>query len=344
MAFIFAEPWAGYSNTSETAKSGWAVPAGSYSISGGRFGYGYITASNSSNPIKRAIASSGKLIVMVCVKPTGTGPGTFLKLQNNGGSETCFSLAMTATYAVRVLNAAGTVIATTAANTLATARWNVIQIKVEIGATSGTVDMWINDMATPVYSASAINLKVSSAAAADELRLCANGADMLFSEMLVYDTSGSAPWNAVLGDKRLYLLQPASDDAAGWTRNTGSSNAAAVDDPLSESSDGDTTYVAAASEALTDRYVMTSLPELATGIAGVIIDVEARKSDAGAPPSDLKTTIDYSGTTADGAGISSLTTSYVRYQQLFADAPGGSGWTKAQVDVLKVGQMTAVGE
>ena len=344
MAFIFAHDLAGFSSGADAAKAGFQIVSGTYSPTGGRFDGGYWECSNSTHQLTKAFGpASGKVIVQFAVYFTEFATVDFFTLFNNGGTATCAEVGMTAGGALRLLNAAAATVVTSSP-VLSLFTWHVIAVEAEIGSAAGTVRVFVDDFVTPVIDESGVDLTDGSATGCDMVRWDTNSSSGGFrlSEHIIYDTSGAAPWNALLGDKRLYSALPNADHTQGWTRSAGATNFDLVDDPRSTTSDADATYVEASAADTVDLYEFVNIPTGVTGIVGVVAIVEAKKTDAGALPSTMHIRMrePLGPTTADSAAITP-TTSYEEHQAMFLTEPGGAAWTAAKVNAAQAGPRIA---
>jgi hypothetical protein len=343
MTFILADPFASYSSVSDMTKGGWTGATGTgttWQTTGGRFGLGARRLAGGTPESSRSFpAASGNVIVSFDLFFEASVDTTkFMQFFNDSGAALCLEIANSAADALRVYNAAGTLIHTGTAGVLSRGIWHRMEIEAQIGSAAGVVKVWLDGVL--LANLAGVDLTDGSAAGCDRIMWTNVSTSMpwLFGSVIVSDTSGAAPWNAALGDKRMYCLLPTGNSSVAWTPNAGA-NYQTQDDAIPGVSDGDTTYVehTAASDAV-DLYDFADLPAGIVGIVGVIVDLEARKTDAGGLPGggSLKARIKHSATTADSSAFT-LTTSYARYQHCFVDVPGGAGWTKAQVDAALAG-------
>lgn len=339
MAFIFAHPVAGFSDQDDALKAGFTTVTNDYLVSGGRFGDGAFRNSNSSNSLRKPVTSSGKIIVHFTIKwPTISGvESPFLQLHNNSGADRCLELKVTPSGGIRLEDATSTPVVVSSAGTVVSNIHHVVVCEAQIGSAAGTVRVWVDDMTTPVIDETGVDLDDGAGGACDLVQWLIGVGSWELSQIFIYDTSGVAPWNANIGDKRLYPLLPDGDDTQGWTRSAGANNFDLVDDPLNAVSDEDGTYVEASAAATLDQYTFEDLPVDASGVISVIANVEAKKTDAGAEPGNLTIRIASGMNTSDSASLSPLTTGYLEYQAEFDDVPGGSGWTPSQVNGLLAG-------
>lgn len=336
MAFIFADPFASYTLPADMAKSSWGVGIVTFTPTGGRFGLGAANFTGGSSKFldKSFPAAIGSFIISFDAKFAMSGSGDILEFYNNSGVTQCARLDITPADAVQIRNVSGAVAATSAASAISRTVWHRIEIKIQIGDDTGDVEVWVDGAS--VLTASGIDFDGGALAGCDRIRFFNDNGGFVWDmgSPIISDTSGLAPWNVELGDKRMYVLLPTADDTPlQWTPNVGL-NFDTVNDPIPAVSDGDSTYVqhSAASDAI-DLYGYADLPVGIVGIIGVIVDIEARKTDAGALPGggSLRAQIKHSASTTDGA-LYTLTTDYMCHQHMFPDVPGGSGWTKTQVD------------
>jgi len=360
MTFRFAEAFVGYAAINDTADSGWSNAGGcSYANNTGRFGLGGVTSGHGSTftrGITRvAAATTDAVIVQFAAKfATGTRSNacTILRLKNNGGANDCFYLKRTPSDAVQVLDASAVIIGTSAGAILTPGGWHVIVVKATIGdGATGSVDVYVNDMNVPVLSLSGKDLNGAGAA---------NGCDFVqfeegpggdnvagqiwtLSELIIYDTEDTMPWNDLIGDKRLYLIETVADSSVEWTRNGGATNFSRVGatvDPLTGTHDGDGTYNSSAVNGDADLFTATNLPTGVVGIVGVISVLTAKKADGG-------TEVEFfhhgeSNAVPWSASTGALSTSYKNYQFNKLKNPDGDvDWAETTVNAMLIGYKSA---
>lgn len=345
MSFIFADPICGYTVITDATRRGWQISGPS--LGAGRFGLQSFRNANSANLIRKAFpAVSGRIFVQfaIWVDPHSAASKIF-QIFNNSGANVCMELGISAADALQVYDANGTVVATTSGGSVAVSRWNTIAIEAEIGSASGILKVWLNQpssVATPVVNLSSIDLDDGALAGADMvgwfIQAVSTAPNYYLSEVLIYDSSGAAPWNAYLGDKRQHVLLPnGAGSSTTWTQTPGSgSNFDKLDDPISALPDDDATYVQGAAGAGADLYAYGNLPAGTVGIVGVVLEADMKKTDAGAISPLLR--MRENATNVDSAALSPSTT-YGKYQHFSADVPGGSGWSEAEVNALEAGQV-----
>ena len=352
MSFILADAFCGYTAIADTADFGWSVVGSpTFTNNIGRFGLGGITSAYVSQFTRgfTAVAAGDKVIMQFSAKWNAgarTLASPFMVLKNNGGVDLCMTLSRTPSDAVQVLDASGSIAGTSAGSVLTSGAHHVIVVKAKIGDNAtGTVDVYVNNMATPMLALTGVDLNGPGAANGCDfvdfrgamITDNVTGHNWILSELIVYSSTGAAPWNDVLGDKRLYPLLPTGDSAVAWTRSSGATNADMVDDPLTAEHDGDSTYNSTAAAAVVDEFTLADLPTGVIGIVGVVSNLTARKTDGGAEVGALNHRIK-SNATASLVAAGALTTGYVNYQGMYLLDPNGAiTWTKTAVDALLAG-------
>lgn len=344
MAFIFADPCTGYSLMADTVRRGWTVTNDSENLASvvGRWGEKCMRV-NSSTLTKSFPIATGKMIFHVAIKidsANSNAEDSILEFCNNSGADICLRVGITNANAIRVYDKDGSTASTGTAAQWTRGAWHSLAVEADIGNNSGTVKVWFdkfNAGDSPDLSLTGVNMRPSSSARCDQVRLKNNGnCAMFIQDILLYDLSGSGAWSAYLGDMRIRTLLPSgAGSATNWTASAGS-NYQCVDDAMSAVDDGDSTYVAAASGAGADLYALANLPSGVTGIVGVVAESTMRKTDAG-DPGTLKQRMRASSTNVDSGAIAP-STSYETFQHFRADVPGGTGWTESDVNGLEIGQ------
>lgn len=362
MTFLKSHPIAGFTVVSAGNPNPGAAKAGftfgldpAFVGSGGRSGYGHFDMSSNGRAVKWPVPSySGKILAHFALDmvgpPNAAASGAwFFRMYNNSGASVSLELRFTMAGAVKVFDANGSDVGTSASSVINFGgdihQSFVVEADVGNGST-GTVRVWISDLATPILDLSALDLDGSGGGGCDLLEwqnILGPGfapalVKLRLSEVFLYDNSGPAPWNALstIGDIRHEPLPPTSDASVEMTPSGGAPNYDEVDDPLTDDSDEDGSYVEATAASKLDQYGFGDLPG-GFDVLGLLLIMEAKKTDAGAEPGDFAGRIDVSATTADTPTLGALTTSYLEYQYMFKDAPGGSGWTPAQINALKAG-------
>ncbi len=355
MAFIFVEPWC-YADITDTARGAWVPSSGvTYSTSGGRYGLGAATCVGGAGirTLSKGFEAAGTLILNFAIKFTGLGNGEheFFRAGNGNGTEQCFGMKVGILGALTIYNQAGTKIHDTGNGRLILNTWHVFRVQLQVGSATGTCKVWLDDMSTAVLDTTT-DLLSTDTTNADWIMFLGstsgNGMTPVISEMFAYDTSGAGDWAAPIRDKRLYVLEPSAETTQiAWTPSTGTDNAALVDDPQSGGDDGDSTYVSSDLADASDLYEFDDLPAGVVNIVGIVGQLTTRKTDGGSlTATSFLVRIEAGpapgGTQEDGTlnMKSLLTSTYVNYQTLFPEQPGGStAWTRATVNDMIMGPL-----
>ena len=153
-----------------------------------------------------------------------------------------------------------------------------------------------------------------------------------FDDIYVLDTSGSFN-NDFEGDMRVETLYPSGDGAhTDWAPNTGTTHFNLVNQVAT---DDDTTYVSSATPGQRDLYTVPALSALAGKVAGVQVNLYARKDDANTR--QISTVIRQAGTDYDGTPGAALSTSYTETSQVYPLDPTGAQWTINTVNTNQYG-------
>ena len=356
MTFRFAEAFAGYGAINDTADSGWSNAGGcSYANNTGRFGLGGVTSNHGSTftrGIVKVVANTDSVHVQFAAKfdaGARSNACVILRLKNNGGVNTCLSIKRTPSDGVQLLDANGAVVITSAAGILTPGVWHVILVSASIGdPLTGSAEVYVNSLTSnPVITESSIDLNGAGALedgcdlvqfeeqpAGDNVA----GQTWTLSELLIWDTEGALPWSQKIGDKRLYLIQTATDSAEiEWTPNGVGTHQSKVSDDLTGQHDGDSTYNSAAASDKQELFFVTPLPAGVVGIAGVISVLTAKKADGGAQL-QLYHFGESTGAAQWDSPVDELTTVYKNYQfNQLKDPDGTVDWTEAAVNGMAIG-------
>ncbi len=150
-------------------------------------------------------------------------------------------------------------------------------------------------------------------------------------DLYVCDGAGTAN-NDFLGQRRVRVLLPNADLAAGWTPLPPGVNAARVADITP---DDDTSYVAGAATGLLDRYGFESLPASVATVSGLRLNCRVRKQDA--VPAETRLFVQSGAAVAQGPNDAPDVT-YRYFSALFPTDPAtGAAWTPAGVNALSAG-------
>jgi len=355
MTKIFSDPFATYGAIADLTASGWSATNCTYNASGGRFaGHGSVVAQTSALLTKgfAAINAGDSVFLQFAIKwLAGTRSLTCVlaRFGNNSGVDICATIRRAPNDAIQVYDANTMLAGASAGGVLISDVWHVICVKAKIGdGATGTCDVYVNDMATPLLALTGLDLNGPGAA---------NGCDFVgiestvvgvnnvvghlwnMSEPFIWSSTGGGVWGSPIGDKKHISLLPTSDSAAAWTENGGgpAGRFEKVNDTLGALHDADGTYNSTALAAVVDEFGLENTPAGASGIIGVLSMISHKKSDGGAPPGTLNHRI-YSNATAALIPCAVPTVIYANdFAQFDLDPNGNIAWTPGAVDALKAG-------
>lgn len=204
--------------------------------------------------------------------------------------------------------------------------YSFIELKCTIHSSAGSAEVRFNG--ATVLNLTGINTQ--NQATADITRVdIDNYSGTYVDDWYILDTTGSAPLNTFLGDIRITTLRPSADSSVAWTRSTGSTNAAAVDDTTVDATD----YVSSSTVGQRDIYDLGDLTGSPT-VYAVMATAWGLKTDAGTR--GVKVGIRYSGneTQSSDTAMTTTTSPYTLTGQ--SQAPGAVAWTSTVVNATQL--------
>lgn len=317
---------------------------------GGRFLGGALTVTANNRYVRAALTAGDVFIANVAFKVTtlpsaSTRPFDIIMFLDGGSAQV--ALRVYDTGAVKLerlsgsgfINQTGTVLATSSGALLTVGNWYAFEIKLTIANSGSCV---VKQDGTTIINFSGDTQATGSAIADTFLIGWAQDTgtgSAQWDDVIIMDDAGSF-MNDFIGDKRIYTLFPTAEgNYSAWTPSTGTDNSALVDEtPPNE----DTDYVMSDNPTDKDTYVMQDIPTGVTGIEAVVVNIRARKDDAGTRT--LKAKVRSNGVDQDGANFN-LSSGYVNYSTPFYVDPGSSPvdpWTTAAVNAMEAGQEVVV--
>jgi len=333
MALLFFDGFDQYdANTDLTSFGGWATATGNVSTSSTvAFGSGksLLLSWQVANVLIYTFADQAAKTVyagfrFMRTNATLSGERLLSFIQTGTTEQFTINLNSSAHLEIRA-STGGTVLATGTA-TLSLNVWNYIEVKGLVANSGGVIEVRVDSVVDATYSGDTQNQATDSVVSIAWHAFATP--TYLIDDLYILNSDGSAN-NTYLGEQRCEIMAPTSDSSVAWTRNTGASNFAAVDDSVG-APDDDTTYVASSTSTQKDEYGLGDLTGVGA-VAGVKLITRAEKDDAN--PLSFKAGIK-SGAT-DQQITHSLSTGYVNYIDLFETSDGGStAFTSTTVNSL----------
>lgn len=208
-----------------------------------------------------------------------------------------------------------------------------LEFKWSIHDSTGSYELRLNG--TTVLSGSSVDTRNGGSGIWDTIMLSSigtgTGVSTSFDDFVVWDTTGSAPYNDFLGPVRVKTIFPDGAGASSDFTPSAGSNYQNVDEA---SQDGDTTYNSESTPGDHDTYTFG-----AVGLTGTVLGVQTnlwvRSDGAGSETIRPKIRIgatDYNGTTV---GVS---TDYANKPEVFQVSPATStAWTVTEIDGAEFG-------
>jgi hypothetical protein len=263
------------------------------------------------------------------------GPKPFVTFYDGASQQLSLCEEADGSLSFRRGGAAGTVVGQTAAGVLQVDHWLWLEGDVTINATTGAAGLWVEG--TQLINATGANTAATANNSTDSVYLGDVGGtsgNSFVDDFYLLDTSGGSPYNARLGDVRVYTVFPTADGAVTqWTPLSGA-NYTNVDDGAT--SDEDSTYVHTGTSGNKDLYAVGDLPGTFTGsVYSVAVTARMRKDDSGVRVATA--TVRSGATDADGASHTLFST-YDSFTDRFDLDPNGSvAWTATTVNALQAG-------
>lgn len=296
MATILVDGFDHY-NTANAADKFWS--GGNFNIiaPGRGFGGQCLSVFINNGAIKQLSSSYTTIIVGCAVWMSDTVPGVVMALWN--GSIQVAAIEFSGDQIIHVVDSTGAVVAS-GTTIVPAARWFYIELKIDVGAGHATVQL----NGAPEIAGSVGNFGGSGIQQIRFENHSLSG-NTHIDDVVVMDTTGSAPNNDFIGDVRIVTLYTVADGThTQWTPDSGTNHYSRVNEHLI---DGDASYVKDATPGDKDSYLMDTF-------AGVIytaqLNVGARKGEAALR--QLKPLIRQAGTDHVGP-LGTLSTDYLFY-------------------------------
>ena len=204
--------------------------------------------------------------------------------------------------------------------------WFYVELKLVVG-TSGSAEVHLNG--APELAMTTGNF---GAANANQIlfREPSTLSDLFVDDIIVMDTTGSAPQNDFVGDVRVVTLYPVSDATyTDWTPKVGTDHYQMVDEEIM---DGDGSYVYDANPGDIDSYLLDTF--LSGTIFSAQLNIGARKGDVSLR--QLANLIRQGGTDHFGSTVT-LSSDYVFYSTRYDVDPDGNPWLAATINADEFG-------
>lgn len=346
MAIVYSTGFDIFANISEFLETGFyreSITQNDFSTTDGRFGGGCLkgtltSGSNGWYGSSNAAAGAAMFWAFAYYHNSGTTTDT-LFLLTNYGTQQAARIAVSSTGVLQSYNRSDALVETSVSNPLTAGTWHWVEIKVisGTGAADGEITVRVDN--STVLNLTNLDTRPGGTAQTTGIFKISGprsvgGADVRIDDFFLMNTSGSA-FNAFMTDRRIQTLIPTADAATvNWTASAGT-DVSCVDDALG-ASNGDTDYIASNTVAQESRFAMGNLSVSPASIDAVVVQVRARKADAG--DRTMRALINSNATEATGTTLG-LSTDYIwKSSGAFLTNPDGAvAWTESAVNALEAG-------
>jgi hypothetical protein len=238
-------------------------------------------------------------------------------------------------------NSAGIGTAIGPSGSIGSGAWHYVEVKVTIDPSAGVVECNVDG--GQIITASSLNTRGVTNSSVSSISLGSyldNDGSGTFWYDDVYFINTSSPNSTYLGDVAVEMNLPTGDGSSlQWTPNSGTPHFSRVNE---NPPDDDTSYNSDATVSDIDYYTYGNISSTAGTVAAVVVNLRARKDDAGTRSirAQIKSPAS-SGTAADNGADFAQATSYADFQGIFETDPNTSAaWTVAAVNAAEYGIKT----
>jgi len=301
-----------------------------YSATSGRFGGGGITVSDDDKYFNAPIAGTPQTAVISfgVFRTTVPSAADIVFRANNSGAGNINFRTIAALPDIQIRRGPTTILGSFSLS-LNTFHW--VSIKIKVANTGGTIDVEVDGVNVFSFTGDTLNSGTETNNSFDfggDINQ-----DFTYDDIIITDIAGSAPFNALLADRRIDTILPnATGDSAGFTASPVVDNFLNVDDTAP---DGDTTHVEAEVAATKDLYNMASMGFSPSAIDAVNVVALSKNPDAGGTQYKLKVK---SGVTEGTGSAITPTTGYQYDDEVFLTNPDTTAaWTESEVNSMQAG-------
>jgi hypothetical protein len=262
------------------------------------------------------------------------GSGEDLLYLNSYTGSQVARLTHNSTGAISAFNRTNANVGTSGSSLLTASGWHRIEAKITLGTTVSTGAIEVRVDGTTVLTVSSIDINTSTLTLAGAI-FSGAATQWYVDDIIMFDSTGSAPFNDYIGDVRIETLIPNGAGATqNWTANTGTQTDAVDDTP--NAADDDTTYISSSTVSQKSCFDMSNLSNTPTAIHGVQLRPRMKKSDAGNRTARAYVRSSSSETNGTTLGLST-DYSWRRGGCVETDPATSSAWTGSGVDGAQLG-------
>ena len=334
MALLFVDGYDTYSLGAELSTAGYSGAFhGNTTYVVGRISGKALATGFSNTTLIRTLTSISAAYAGFAMAVSTTNAMTFFAFKDTTNAVNGpFSLALTGTGSLVTLVGGTTVSVSPTSVMPVDGAWRHVIVSVNSNNTTGSYKVLVENVTT--LQAVGIDTAVSTAGIFTTQSLLFNGG-MVFDDFYLGDTTGSAPYNANLGDCRIETLRPTADVSVAWVKSTTTSSNYLL---VANTSTSTASFVQTSVVGARDIYETGNLSGIPVTVYAVVPQFYHQKLDAGTL--NMRIYMEVSGVTAVGANVAPLVSAYRWSQEIFTTNPAGSAWSTTDVNALRIGIET----
>jgi hypothetical protein len=307
----------------------WTASTGTITIVAGRFGGNALSMTALATLTKTIAANATKYTIGIAFNLPALPTATQIMVSFTDGGSTQVDLRVTAAGNLQVTRN-GTQLGSNSVSVLTTG-YHYIELSVLINASTGTVDLKVDESTSGWISLTGQNTRATANTQVNGIKITAPVANTVIDDIYLNDSAGSVN-NGFIGDKRIAALTVTGIGTTNSWLPVGQATAdLCVDDPVPND---DTDYISSNVVNDVSTFPVTDIPA-ASSPSFVQVLVLARKDDAGTRT--VATAIRSGGTNYFGSNFN-LSASYQYAQTNYDTDPAtGVAWTVAGVNALEAG-------
>lgn len=336
MALLFMDGF-DYYNTNSLAGAegaGWDIGSTTSGYALGVYGYGQMCSQGAGQFSKTLSSNLTTIVVGWHHVPTSAVQNTNTGYSFMDGASTQCSFRFTSAGALEFWRGTGTALLGTTPAVLKPGAPAWVSIKITFSGSVGTCLMQVNG--ATVLNLTGLNNITTANAYCNKLILNNGVYSWYIDNCFICDTTGSAPYNDILAERRIYFLMPTGAGTASQFTPTGAATFWQCTDEVP--SNGDTDYGSSTTpgnRSDTTRAALTG-PSV---VDAVKYNLTTRKDDAGVRT--LSPTVRQGGTYYDTTAVS-LSAVYQVYPTYYLTQPSGAGvWSLAALNAAEFGVLDA---
>lgn len=327
MALIFVDGFDTYQNPTDMARFGWDNSNSSFGV-GRVAGRAFTTGAGGQETVNKTITSTSTCYVGFAFSVVASISINMFSMRDSNSDHLTIQLVNDR---LNVLRAATTLttLGAPASNIINTGYRHMV-VSANINNATGSYKVLFDGVT--VAAETNIDTASSTVPAVSKIRI----GNVLMDDLYVGDATGSAPYNANLGDCRIETLRPTADVSANWIPvPTTTGNWRHVADVSTSVS----SWIQTSLTGVRDLYTVGDMSFVPVTVYAVVPTYLTQKMDAGSLP--VRPVLISGAQTTVGSVVAPLLSVMTWQQSIFTQNPdGATGWTYGTVNALQLGIET----